>query len=144
MNFTQSPIPDYLQHYQTTEYEQAVPDALSENDSSLDALLNSKKDLIVDKLHMLGNAIEHRRKISQDLQFSIDTDISKCQQQIFDLEHTTYFALQRDWELKKFDLEKEKRQELTSYFRDLTMIEKEIRESKLELFKEKQTEAFFQ
>lgn len=151
MQLSQTPIPEYLENYRFPEYsnnyqylDEHVTSDDSTDDSSLDAILNSKKDLILDKLRLLSNAIEHRRQISHDLRYSIDNDISKCQRHIFDLEHTSYFTMQREWEIKKFDLEKERRQELTSYFRDLTMIEKEIRDAQLELFKEKQTEDFFQ
>jgi len=48
-----------------------------------------------------------------------------------------------DLEKKTIDLEQEKRQEITSYFRDILFLRKELRESIIEDLEESQKKAIF-
>ena len=49
----------------------------------------------------------------------------------------------REWKQRKLDLAREYRQEKASYFRDLSMLNKDIRDTMLEYLKEKQMEEIF-
>ena len=110
------------------------------DDDSLDAILNSKRDLLFDKLAMLTQALDERRKITTDIFANIQKDSTWCQNQIFEIEKLYDPKLEREWKRNMLDLRKERRQERTAYFRDLTMIQKELRDTMLEYFKEKQME----
>lgn len=105
--------------------------------------MNSKKDLILDKLRLLTSAIQERQQIAANLTRSIDDNLHSCQDHIFQLEYSTYAGLVPEWERRKLDLEKERRNEMTSYFRDLSNIKKELRDTFIEYIKEKQSEALF-
>jgi len=122
----------------------SVPNPSEPDDSSLDSILSSKKVLIQDRLSMLMGAFYERRTIQAEISDQIESDLTKCQNHIFQLENASYFSLQRDWEQKKFDLWKELRQEQAGCFRDLQMIQRDIRDTLIEYIKEKQTEALFQ
>ena len=137
--YTAKSLPDYL----TMQPPDYTPPSAPDDSSSLDAILSSNKDLIVDKLKMLQNALYERRDINQDVSQQIESDLTKCQTHIFALENVSYFTLQRDWEQKKFDLWKELRMEQTGYFRDVSMLQKEWRDTMLEYITEKQSEDLF-
>ena len=66
-----------------------------------------------------------------------------CQNELFAIETRYDPKLEREWKHKKLDLTREYRQEKASYFRDLTMLNKDIRDTILEYLKEKQMEAIF-
>ena len=110
------------------------------DDDSLDAILNSKRDLLLDKLAMLTQALDERRKITSDIFANIQKDSTWCQNQIFEIEKLYDPKLEREWKRNMLDLNRERRQERTAYFRDLTMIQKELRDTMLEYIKEKQME----
>ena len=133
------PLPDYL----TMQPPVYAPPSQPDNGSSLDAILSSNKDLIVDKLKMLQTGLYERRYINQKVNEHIESDLTKCQNHIFALENVSYFSMQRDWEEKKFDLWKELRMEQTGYFRDVSMLQKEWRDTMLEYITEKQSEDLF-
>jgi len=129
-------LPDYLNIPQKV-YNQ-LP-GISDDDS-LDAILNSKRDLLMDKLAMLSQALQERQKITTDLFQNIQKDSTWCQNQMFEIEKLYDPKLEREWKRNMLDLNREKRQERTAYFRDLTMIHQEIRDTMLEYIKEKQME----
>ena len=89
---------------------------------------------------MLSTALDERKKITTDLFQNIQKDSTWCQNQIFEIEKLYDPKLEREWKRNMLDLNKERRQERTAYFRDLTMIHQEIRDTMLEYIKEKQME----
>lgn len=111
--------------------------------SSLEAILNSKKDIILERLAMLKVAMQERRNIQANVLTGIYHDQTACQNQLFAIENLYDPKLNTDWEKRKLDLDKEKRQHQTAYFRDLSMIQTEMREAMLEYFKENQMEDLF-
>jgi len=127
-------LPDYLKSPQT----QYNPVISTSDEDSLDAILNSKKDLLMDKLAMLSTALDERKKITTDLFENIQNDSTWCQNQIFEIEKLYDPKLEREWKRNMLDLNRERRQEQTAYFRDLTMIQQELRDTMLEYIKEKQ------
>ena len=137
--YTAKSLPDSL----TMQPPDYTPPSQPDNGSSLDAILSSNKDLIVDKLKMLQTGFYERRYINQDVSKQIESDLTKSPNNIIALENVSYFSMQRDWEEKKFDLWKELRMEQTSYFRDVSMIQKELRDTMLEYITEKQSQDLF-
>ena len=127
-------LPDYLKFPQT----QYNPLPTTSDDDTLDSILNSKKDLLMDKLVMLTQALGERQKIKTDLFQNIQKDSTWCQNQIFEIEKLYDPKLEREWKRNMLDLNRERRQEQTSYFRDLTMIQQELRDTMLDYIKEKQ------
>jgi hypothetical protein len=136
-------LPDYL-NFPVTPYIQRQNSYMTTSpDSGLDAILSSKKDLILDKLSMLGSALLERRQIQCDIFKDIEKDSVWCQNELFAIETRYDPKLEREWKHKKLDLTREYRQEKASYFRDLAMLNKDIRDTMLEYLKEKQMEAIF-
>lgn len=129
-------LPDYLNIPQKA-YNQLLT---TSDDDSLDAILNSKRDLLMDKLAMLSTALDERKKITSYLFANIQKDSTWCQNQIFEIEKLYDPKLEREWKRNMLDLNRESRQERTAYFRDLTMIQKEMRDTMLEYIKERQME----
>jgi hypothetical protein len=111
---------------------------MRDNSDSLDAILNSKKDLILDKLAMLVTALHQRRKINRQIFSDINKDSVWCQNEIFGIEQLYDPRLEREWKQRKLDLYREQRQERAAYFRDLTMLEQELRDTLLDYIKESQ------
>jgi len=136
-------LPDYLS-FPPIDYNPQSSEVLpDEEESSLDSILNSKKNLLIDKLNMLRTALYERKAIKSSVVNYIEADLTKCQNHIFQVEGKSYFSFQKDWEQKRFDLWKELRQEQVSYFRDLQMLHQEIRDTEIEYIQEKQTEELF-
>lgn len=127
-------LPDYLKLPQKA-YN---PLPTTSDDDSLDAILNSKRDLLLDKLAMLSQALSERRDIKTDIFHNIQKDSIWCQNQIFEIEKLYDPKLEREWKRNMLDLNREQRQERTSYFRDVSMIQKELRDTMLEYIKERQ------
>ena len=90
---------------------------------------------------MLTKALGERQKIKTDLFQNIQKDSTWCQNQIFEIEKLYDPKLEREWKRNMLDLNRERRQEQTSYFRDLTMIQQELRDTMLEYIKEKQMDS---
>lgn len=133
-------LPAYL-NFPPVEY--TSPENPSQQPSGLDAILSSKKDLILDRLAMLSIALQERKSIQADVLKSLQTDQTACQNQLFAIEHLYDPKLNTDWEKRKLDLEREGRQHHTAYFRDLSIIHKELRETMIEYLKENQMEELF-
>jgi hypothetical protein len=134
---TSKKLPDYLKTPQT----QYNPVISTPDDDSLDAILNSKRDLLIDKLAMLTHALDERKKITIDLFQNIQKDSTWCQNQIFEIEKLYDPKLEREWKRNMLDLNRERRQERTAYFRDVSMIQQELRDTMLEYIKERQMDA---
>lgn len=130
-------FPDYLKVSQIT-YETPQNSYISDTPDSLDAILDSKKNLILDKLAMLVTALQQRRKIKSEVFSDIEKDSVWCQNEIFGIEKLYDPRLEREWKQRKLDLNREYRQEKTSYFRDLTSLESELRDTMLDYIKESQ------
>ncbi len=127
-------LPDYLKIPQ----KQYNPLLTTPDDDSLDSILNSKRDLLMDKLSMLALALDERRNIKAGIFNKIQKDSIWCQNQIFEIEKLYDPKIEREWKRNMLDLNREHRQEQVSYFRDLTMIQQELRDTMLEYIKERQ------
>jgi hypothetical protein len=134
---TYESLPDYLK----IPHRQYNPVISTSDDDTLDSILNSKRDLLLDKLAMLSQALGERRKIKTDVFQNIQKDSTWCQNQIFEIEKLYDPKLEREWQRNILDLNRERRQERTAYFRDVSMIQKELRDTMLEYIKERQMDA---
>lgn len=133
-------IPQYF--FDKPEGYETLPAPLPE-ESGLDSILSSKKDLIVQRLEMLTLALQERKDIQADVIQAISSDQTRCQSRLFAIEGLYDQKLNADWEKRKLDLEREARQHRTAYFRDLSTIHKELRDTMLDYIKEKQMEDMF-
>jgi len=107
----------------------APPDALG---SSLDGVLDSKLLRAKTRIDAVVTAIEARRDMKESNLGKLEEDLCACQTLLFDLGYKIY-ARNHEWldlEKKKIDLEKEKRMETVSYFRDVTLLGKELRDTR--------------
>jgi hypothetical protein len=136
-------LPDYLK-ISHIAYQEPQNTNMSDTPDSIDAILNSKKDLILDKLGMLVSALNQRKKIKRDVFSDIEKDSVWCQNEIFGIEQLYDPRLEREWKQRKLDLNREYRQEKTSYFRDLTTLESELRDTMLDYIKESQLNQLLQ
>jgi len=93
---------------------------------------------------MLVTALHQRRKIKREVFADIERDSVWCQNEIFGIEKLYDPKLEREWKKQKLDLNREYRQEKTSYFRDLTTLESELRDTMLDYIKESQMNQLLQ
>jgi len=101
------------------------------DNSSLDSVLDSKLARARTRIDAVVSAIEARKEIRESNLGRLEYDLCCCQNLLFDMGYKIY-ARGREWldvEKKKIDLEKEKRMETVSYFRDVTLLGKELRDS---------------
>lgn len=136
-------LPDYLKVSQIA-YETPQNSYMSDSPDSLDAILDSKKNLILDKLAMLVTALHQRKKIKSEVFADIEKDSVWCQNEIFSIEQLYDPRLEREWKQRKLDLNREYRQEKTTYFRDLTSLEAELRDTMLDYIKESEMNRLLQ
>lgn len=136
-------LPDYLNVPQIA-YVIPQNEYMSDTIDSLDAILDSKKNLILDKLGMLVSALHQRRKIKSQIFSDIEKDSVWCQNEIFGIEQLYDPRLEHEWKQRKLDLNREYRQERASYFRDLTTLESELRDTMLDYIKESQMNQLLQ
>ena len=104
----------------------------------LEDLLGQRQDVIDAKIRMILKEIDQRRILKDDNIYRICLDQCTCKTLIHQL--GVHYIDKRwvDLEKKTIDLEQEKRQEMTSYFRDILFLRKELRESIIENLEETQ------
>ena len=110
-----------------------VPDAgyALQTGSSIDDLFQSKLTRAKSRIEALIEAIDRRRLIKEGNLYGIEVDLSRCQNLLFELGYRVY-RRDRQWkdlETRKLDLFREKRLEESGYFRDLTLLGKELRDT---------------
>jgi hypothetical protein len=102
-----------------------------EDDSGIDSIFDSKLDRTRSQIEALIEAIDRRKLIKEVNVYGIEKDLCGCQNLLFDLGYKIYRRDKtwEDLEKKKLDLGKERRMEEGSYFRDLSLLHKELRET---------------
>ena len=99
--------------------------------SGVDRMLGAKISRTEDRIETLIEAIDKRRLIKEENLYWIEKDLCACQNLLFEMGYKVY-RRDRDWaslETKKIDLERDRRMEQSAYFRDLTLLGKELRDS---------------
>ena len=104
----------------------------------LEDLLGQRQDVIDAKIRMILKEIDQRRILKDDNLYKICLDQCTCRNLVHQLGTTYMDKRWVDLERKTIDLEQEKRQEITSYFRDILFLRKELRESIIEDLEETQ------
>ena len=100
--------------------------------SSLDGVLDAKLERARTRIDAVVTAIEARKSIKEENLGKLEWDLCACQNLLLDMGYKIY-ARDKQWldiEKKKIDLEKEKRMETVSYFRDVTLLGKELRDTR--------------
>ena len=92
---------------------------------------------------MILKEIDQRRILKEDNLYRICLDQCTCRTLIHQLGTTYMDKRWVDLERKTIDLEQEKRQEITGYFRDILFLRKELRESIIEDLEESQKKDIF-
>ena len=124
---------------------QPLTNQTAETDSLITDLFQNKEDIILKKITMLLAQLGDREEILRENLEKIENDICQCHNVKFGLEAMGLGTSQeaRDIEFNRvLDLERQKRQERTSHFKDLVFLKKEFMDSLLEFFKLKQREDF--
>ena len=114
--------PSYLRHGET------FPGVCS---SGVETMLGSKISRAEDRIETLIEAIDKRRLIKEVNLYGIERDVTQCQNLLFDMGYKIY-RRDKEWaslETKKIDLERDRRMEQSAYFRDITLLGKELRDT---------------
>jgi hypothetical protein len=100
-------------------------------------LIRSKMDLILLQL-------KDRKGISRSILYQIDSDSCRVQSMQYDLGPRAYImgADRLALEKLKLDLERQRRMEQVSYFRDTGMLNKELKDTLIEYLEEVQKSQF--
>lgn len=115
----------------------------SSSGTSLDDLMNQKRDVIHSKIGMVLSEITQRYELKNENLSEICRD--QCTfRDLINLMGDVYMDRRRiELEGKILDLEQEKRREKAGYFRDILFLRKELRESLVEKLEEEQKALFF-
>ncbi len=104
----------------------------------LEDFLGQRQDVIDAKIRMILKEIDQRRILKDDNLYKICLDQCTCRTLVHQLGTPYMDKRWVDLERKTIDLEQEKRQEITSYYRDILFLRKELRESIIENLEETQ------
>ena len=99
--------------------------------SAVEGMLSAKLDRTQSRIEALIEAIDKRRLIKEVNLYGIERDVTQCQNLLFDMGYKIY-RRDKEWaslETKKIDLERDRRMEQSAYFRDLTLLGKELRDT---------------
>ncbi|MFC1488949.1 hypothetical protein ACFL6B_03780 [Thermodesulfobacteriota bacterium] len=113
------------------------------NIDSIESILTGKKDLLRSKIELLSIQLGQRKKINKEVMYQIDKDSCRVQNLIFEMGARAYhmgmdrIAIER----MDFDLNKQKRFEEVSYFRDTGLLNKELKDTLLLYQKEIQNDS---
>ena len=107
-------------------------------DYGLEHLMHQRQDLIFSKIDMLCSEICERRKIKDKNLYQINLDQCSFRNMIYATGNHFWNRNRIELERKIIDLEQDKRREESNYFRDISFIRKELRESLIEKKEEEQ------
>ena len=105
----------------------------------LNKLMGEKRELLHSKIEMILCGIEERKKIKQENLYRIDIDSCDCTNMIFQMPPYRKYGFDRERltiEKMKKDLEKQKRMEEVNYFRDLALLQKDLKDTIIEYLSE--------
>ena len=107
-------------------------------DYGLEHLMSQRQDLIFSKIHMLYCEIYERHLIKEKNLYRINLDQCSFKNMINAMGDHLWDSNRVELERKIIDLEQDKRREASNYFRDISFIRKELRESLIEKLGEEQ------
>jgi hypothetical protein len=107
-------------------------------DYGLEHLMLQRQDLIFSKIHMLYSEIYERHRIKESNMYRINLDQCCFKNMIYAMGDHLWDKSRVELERRIIDLEQDKRREASNYFRDISFIRKELRESLIEKQEEEQ------
>ena len=111
--------------------------------NGLDSLMSQRREIVHSRIQMLVSEIYQRHKLQDENLYKICRDQCDCRNLIFDIGDHIWDNKRMELERKIIDLEKEKRMEQTSYFRDILFLKKEFREALIEELEDRQKADLF-
>ena len=113
--------------------------------TGIDMILTGKTEVIRSKIELLLIQLSQRKVINYNIFTGIDSDSCKLQGLIFQMGDKAYLLDKSRIQVEKmkFDLEREKRMEQASYFRDTAMLNKDLKDALIDYIKERQNERLF-
>jgi hypothetical protein len=112
--------------------------------NSLDDIFDDRLGLIRSKMDLILLQLKDRKGISRSILYQIDSDSCRVQSMQYDLGPRAYImgADRLTLEKLKLDLERQRRMEQVSYFRDTGMLNKELKDTLIEYLEEVQKSQF--
>ena len=107
-------------------------------DYGLEHLMLQRQNLIFSKIDMLYCEIYERHKIKEANLYQINLDQCSFKNMIYAVGDHRWDKNRIELERRIVDLEQDKRREASNYFRDISFIRKELRESLIEKKEEEQ------
>ena len=107
-------------------------------DYGLEHLMGQRQDLIFSKIDMLYSEIYERHMIKETNLYRINLDQCCFKNMIYAIGDHLWDRNRVELERRIVDLEQDKRREASNYFRDISFIRKELRESLIEKKEEEQ------
>jgi hypothetical protein len=106
----------------------------------IETLFNDRLDLIRSRIDLLLLLLDERKEIKERVLQKIDEDSCNAQTLIFEMGPLAYRMERERLSLEKIklDLEQQKRMELVNYFRDIGMINRDLREALIQYLGETQ------
>ena len=111
--------------------------------TGLEGILYQRQEVIDARIKMILSEIDQRRILKEENIHQIGLSQCTCRGMIYELKQRYLDRRVVDLEKKMIDLEQEKRQEQTGYFRDILFLRKELRETIVEKLEEEQKAEFF-
>jgi hypothetical protein len=111
-----------------------------ESSESIDEIFKDRLSLIRSKIELILLQLAQRKEINQKISNQIDEDSCNAQNLIFTMDPKQY-QIGRDriqLERIKFDLERQRRMERASYFRDTGFLNKELKDTLIQYLDETQ------
>lgn len=127
-----------LVDYMTQSLEKQKSQADSQG--SIDDIFEDRLDLIRSKIDLILLQLSQRKKIHHDLIYKIEKDSCKAYD-LLSFWGTEIYRVDKDRlkiERMKFDLEQQKRREATDYFKDTSLLDRELREALIQYKEEAQ------
>jgi len=115
----------------------------SDSGSGLDMLLGQRKQIVESKIQMLDAEMHQRYRLKNDNLYKIDLDMCLCRYLIYRVGDVYMDKRRIDLERQILGLQQEKRREKALYFRDVSFLRKELRESLIEKLEEEQKTNLF-
>ena len=134
------PDPKYLNNYNentSDRYGLAISNGAGA-DFGIEGLFAQKQQLIDSKVWLIRYEIDNRYSIKCRNLYEIDKNQCTCRYLINIIGDHLMDKKRVDLEKTIIDLDQEKRREVSSYFRDILFLQKELRESLIEKLEEEQ------
>ena len=103
--------------------------------------IQNKQETILSRMKLLYDEIGYRSKLKDKNIYQINWDQCACKSLIYTMGEDIFDKKRIELERKILDLEQEKRREEASFFKDISFLNKELRDTLIEKLEEKQKAA---